>query len=288
MSGIKLSAKEQQALNSFQEQTYLEASKPRSFWQINKQSILCILLQEYRRNKNEWVDNIFSQIIGAIIYFLVFGTLIGRFVGDIDGIPYINFIVPGFIAMTLIMTAYDQGVWFLYFKKYDQSITSFQTSPISPHAFIIGQAIASFIRCLFVLTCIYLLSWIFTGVTTIAHPFLALSVVLLVSILGANLGVIGGLYANTWEQCFFVSTFIIQPLIYVSGVFYSVDQVPGILSKISQFNPISYIVSSSRYAFYEHAMTWVNPYYTLIILSVLIVITYIWIKILLRKFFNMR
>ncbi|WP_222986955.1 ABC transporter permease [Psittacicella melopsittaci] len=210
-------------------------------------SLISILIQEVTRNLAEWIENIFNPIVNSFLYIIVFGVLLGSIIGQTAGVNYGIYILSGFIIMNIINTSYDEGSYFIMLHKYSKTLTDFQVAPIRVHTIILGVYFASLIRVGFISLAIYLLGSCLVGFAPISHIWIVLGIALITIAMFTFLGLINGVLSHSWEQLNFALTFIITPLIYVSGIFYDISQIPSALKYISHINPLTYIVDSFRY-----------------------------------------
>lgn len=281
---IKISDSDLQELEKLKQGSYLDMINYRSKRQIAAQSIKTLVYEEIRRNLRVWIQNIFSPFCTAVLYFLIFGYILGSKIGTLNGIPYVNFLVPGFLVMPVMGAAFGNGVFTTFMRKYFKTIQYIQTSPINVHSFIIGITIAGVLRGLLVAFLIWLASVLFTGTFVVHSPVMAIVVLILVCTMFSLAGMINALYANTFEQINFIPTFILTPLSYLSGIFFDVNTLPTFFAKLSLLNPIAYVVSSFRYTFLgapEANLLVCISFFILIIIAL-----YFYVNRLLRKKLN--
>lgn len=197
------------------------------------------------------------------------------------------FLVPGFLVSPMSMAAFGNGAFVMFNKIYFNSIQTIQMSPLKANGFLISLSMASVTRASIVSVVIWLASLIFTLSISIAHPFLLLFLILIVTTLFSLLGNLNGLFARSFEEINFVPTFILQPLLYISGIFFEVSKLPWFFAKLSLLNPLTYIVSTIRYAFNGG-----EPEYnvTIAIIILLSVTTVLYITVLrqIRKRINLQ
>ncbi|PIS05054.1 MAG: hypothetical protein COT81_03285 [Candidatus Buchananbacteria bacterium CG10_big_fil_rev_8_21_14_0_10_42_9] len=190
-----------------------------------------------------------SPVITTTLYFVVFGYSIGNRVGEIDGISYIKFIVPGLIMMSLLMNAYTSPSSNILLSKVLNTLVDVLSAPISALEFLVAYSLAGAVRGIVVAIVIYIVSLFFAGFT-ITSWFYLFGFLILTSWSFAIIGVIAGVWASRFEQVFLLPTYVITPLTFLGGVFYSIKMIPPILQKVSLFNPIFYMIDGLRYSFY--------------------------------------
>lgn len=212
-------------------------------------SFCALLRKEMVRILRIWPQTIIPPVITTTLYFLIFGKLIGARIGEVNGSSFIEFIVPGLIVSSLISNAYINAAFSIYAMRFIRSIEEILVSPIPYYIFILSFICSSIARGLITAILIAAISLFFVP-TIVIHNFLVLFTVGIISaFLFGALGVINGMYARSFDDASLVPTFIITPLTYLGGVFYSVDMLSGPLKTITLFNPIYYIISAFRYGF---------------------------------------
>ncbi|RIY34591.1 ABC transporter permease [Psittacicella gerlachiana] len=281
---ISISDSDLKELEKLKQGNYLDMINYHSKKQIAVQSIKTIVFEEIRRNLRVWIQNIFSPFVTAFLYFLIFGYILGSKIGDLNGVPYVNFLVPGFLVIPVMGAAFGNGVFTTFMRKYFKTIQYIQSSPVNVHSFIIGITISGVLRGLIIALLIWLASVIFTGSFVVANPIMAIVVLILVCTIFSLAGMINAVYANTFEQINFIPTFILTPLTYLSGIFFDVNTLPTFFAKLSLFNPIAYVVSSFRYTFLGTPYT--NLLGSVLFFIGIIIALYIYVTMILRKHLN--
>lgn len=193
------------------------------------------------------VQTIVAPLISAGLYILVFGVILGNRISFLDNINYIDFVFPGILMMQLIFGSYSQSAFSLFFHRWTKTITEMLTSPLSYAEIVLGYIIGATARALVVSSGIYIIALIFTDATPTNIP-LFIFYVLVVSILFALIGLLIGLWAEKMEQLNMLQTFVLTPLIYVGGVFTSLDMLPENIHWLVKMNPIFYMVDGIRYS----------------------------------------
>ena len=205
-----------------------------------------ILIKEVRRFTRIWLQTLVPPAITIGLYFLIFGNLIGRRIGDMGGYNYIDFIVPGLIMMAVIQNAYANVSSSFFSNKFQRCIEEVLVSPVPNYIILLGFVAGGVARGLAVGLIVTLMSLFFTSLY-IEHVLLTVFVVLLTSVVFSLAGFINALYANTFDDISIIPTFVLTPLIYLGGVFYSIEMLPEFGQWISALNPVLYMVNTFRY-----------------------------------------
>jgi ABC-2 type transport system permease protein len=231
--------------------------------------IQAILSNEYRRVIRIWRQTIFPPLINTSLYLLVFGAIMGKRIGNVHGVSYLAFLIPGLIMFQLLLSAYSSTTSAYFSQKFQRSIEEIRTAPIHPLEVIIGFSLIGVMRAFIVSSLIILVSFFFIH-GGIKHPWLLILIFLVSSTAMSMAGLINGMLARTFDEVSLVPTFILTPLIYLGGVFYAPSELTGIWHTISMINPITYIIESLRYAFL--GVSEPHPLAALYILSALIIV----------------
>lgn len=207
-----------------------------------------ILIKEILRFSRIWVQTILPPAITMALYFVIFGKLIGGAIDSsaTDGYSYIDYIVPGLIMMSVITNSYSNVVASFYSAKYQGHIQELLVSPTPNTIILIGFIGGGVVRGLMVGTIVTLVSLFFTDMN-VQHPFLTVLTLLLTSILFATAGLINAVYAKSFDDISIVPVFILTPLTYLGGVFYSIKLLSPFWQTMSLANPILYMVNGFRY-----------------------------------------
>ena len=239
-----------------------------------------ILRKEVPRFTRIWVQTLIPPVITMGLYFVIFGHLIGERIGHMDGFDYMSFVVPGLVMMAVINNSYANVVSSFYSAKFQRSIEELLVSPTPSYIILLGYVGGGVLRGLMVGGIVTLMSTFFTNFI-IEHPWLTVVVILLTSMLFSVAGLINAIYANSFDDISIIPTFILTPLTYFGGVFYSIDMLPEFWQGVSQLNPILYMVNAFRYGFLGASD--VNVTVALMGIVVLLVIAYTYAWILLQK-----
>ena len=205
-----------------------------------------IVWKEVRRFLRIWVQTLVPPVITISLYFVIFGNLIGRRIGEMGGYTYMEFIVPGLIMMAVINNSYANVVSSFFSQKYQRSIEELLVSPVPNYIILSGFVIGGVSRGLAIGVIATIMSLFFSGLH-MHNIFITLMVVLMSSIVFSLGGFINAVFANKFDDITIIPTFVLTPLIYLGGVFYSIELLPDFWRAVSQLNPIFYMVNAFRY-----------------------------------------
>ena len=186
-------------------------------------------------------------VITTLLYFLIFGTVIGDRLGAVQGVSYMKFIAPGLIMMAVITNAYANVTTSLFSVRFQRSIEEMLVSPMHYSLLLLGFTLSGVLRGVIVAVLVYIVACFFMDVDLTRIP-MTLLVVILVAALFSMAGFTNGMLARTFDDVAIVPTFILAPLTYLGGVFYSTSMLPAFWKKVSYYNPIFYMVSALRQA----------------------------------------
>lgn len=233
--------------------------------------LLTIFKKEFSRWSRIWIQTILPSVITIFLYITIFGNFIGERIGEIGGLPYIHFIIPGLIIMPIISNSYMNVVGSFYSGRFQKSIEELFVSPLSSHVILIGYVLGGISRAFVVGFVVYIVSLSFTNIP-IHNITLALFLTLLISFLFSILGFINAVYAKSFDDINIIPTFVLTPLTYLGGTFYSIYNLPEVWQTVSMFNPIAYMVSAYRYAFI--GVEEMNTYTAILMMFILIFVLY--------------
>ncbi|MEL7296005.1 MAG: ABC transporter permease [Pseudomonadota bacterium] len=205
-----------------------------------------IVRKEYLRVIRIWVQTIVPPAITMTLYFLIFGTLIGSRIGTMDGYSYMQFIAPGLIMMSVITNSYGNVVSSFFGAKFARHIEEMLVSPVPNSIIVLGHVAGGVVRGLMVGSLVAIVALAFTKLS-IAHPLIMLSMVVLTSVVFSLAGFINAMFAKKFDDISIIPTFVLTPLTYLGGVFYSISLLPEFWQKVSMANPILYMVNAFRY-----------------------------------------
>jgi ABC-2 type transport system permease protein len=207
-----------------------------------------IARKEILRFARIWVQTIIPPVIMVGLYFIIFGNLIGEKIGDMDGMAYVDFIMPGLVMMSIITNSYANVVSSFYGAKYSHYIEEMQIAPIPNIVILLGYITGGVVRGIIVGIAVTLVSLIFTDFS-VYNPVVVLVVAILTAFLFSLAGLINGIFANSFDDVTIIPTFVLTPLTYLGGIFYSIRLLPEFWQQVSLTNPILYMVNSFRYGF---------------------------------------
>lgn len=241
--------------------------------------------KEVRRVLRIWIQTIIPPAITVVLYFVIFGRLIGARIGMMQGFSYIQYIVPGLIMMSVITNSYSNVVSSFYGAKFQRSVEEMLVSPMPNYIILIGFVTGGVARGIAVGFIVTLLSLFFTKLT-IYDPLVMVSTVILTAVVFSLGGFINAIYANKFDDISIVPTFVLTPLTYLGGVFYSISLLPEFWAKVSQANPIVYMVNGFRYGILGVSDVGLAQVYGMILFFV--VALSFWALYLLRKGIGIR
>ncbi len=205
-----------------------------------------IVIKEVLRFARIWVQTVVPPVITTGLYFVIFGQLIGSQLSNIAGYSYMDYIVPGIILMAVINNSYANVVASFYMSKFSHFIEEMLVSPMPNYLIVTGYVIGGVARGLTVGAVVALISMFFTEINIYSY-FVLFSVVILTAILFSLGGFINAVYANSFDDISIIPTFVLIPLTYLGGIFYSIEMLPEFWQSVSLGNPILYMVNAMRY-----------------------------------------
>ena len=244
-----------------------------------------VLLKEVLRFSRIWVQTIVPAAVTTGLYFVIFGNLIGSQIGDIQGQSYVDYIVPGIILMAIINNSYANVVSSFYGHKFQHNIEEMLVSPMPNYLIIWGFVAGGMARGLTVGFVVTVVSMLFTDIK-IDNIFIILFVVILTSILFSLAGLINAVYANSFDDISIIPTFVLTPLTYLGGIFFSIDMLSGFWQDIARVNPILYMINAMRYGML--GITDINIYVAFSIIIAFIAALYMFCIYLMRKGIGIR
>ncbi len=219
---------------------------------MNFRSIQAIYVFEMTRFFRTLLQSFVSPVISTCLYFVVFGAAIGGRIDAVEGINYIAFIVPGLIMLSVMTQAVSNASFGIYFPKFIGTIYEVLSAPINFLEIVVGYVGAAASKALFIGLVILATSLFFVDIEII-HPIIMILFLVFTCISFSLLGFILGVWANNFEQLQLVPLLIITPLVFLGGSFYSISMLPKFWQVVSLFNPVVYLISGFRWAFYDHS-----------------------------------
>ncbi|MEX0708969.1 MAG: ABC transporter permease [Woeseia sp.] len=239
---------------------------------LNWVALKTIVNKEFIRVMRIWVQTIVPPAITMTLYFIIFGNLIGRRIGSMDGFDYMQYIAPGLIMMSVITNSYGNVVSSFFGAKFAGHIEEMLIAPMSNATIIIGHVAGGVVRGLLVGSLVTLIALAFTQLK-VEHPLITFSMVLLSSIVFALAGFINAMFARKFDDISIIPTFVLTPLTYLGGVFYSISMLPEFWQKVSLANPILYMVNAFRYGILGASDIAISHAYAIVILFIAILFT---------------
>ena len=239
-----------------------------------------ILSKEVMRFLRIWVQTLVPPAITMTLYFVIFGNLIGSQIGDLDGFKYIEYIIPGLIMMSVITNSYSNVVSTFFTAKMFGHIQEMLISPVPNHIILMGYIGGGMARGLMVGLIVTLVSLFFSSLT-IEHPIITISIVILTSMLFSIAGLINAVYAKSFDDITIIPTFVLTPLTYLGGVFYSINMLSDFWQGVSLANPVLYMVNGFRYGIL--GVSDISPFASFSLLIVFIIGLYGFAYYLLKK-----
>ena len=211
-------------------------------------ALSALVRKEIRRFMRIWVQTLIPPVITTALYFVIFGQLIGARIGEMGGFDYMSFVVPGLIMMSVINNSYANVVSSFYSAKFNKSIEELLVSPTPTYIILLGYVAGGVSRGLAVGLIVTVVSLVFTRLEI--HSFAAIFfVILLTAIVFSLAGLINGIYANSFDDISIIPTFVLTPMTYLGGVFYSISLLPDFWEGVSRLNPVLYVVNAFRFGF---------------------------------------
>jgi ABC-2 type transport system permease protein len=214
----------------------------------NRVALQTIWLKECTRFLRIWVQTLVPPAITMTLYFVIFGNLIGSRIGEMGGFSYMEFIVPGLIMMAVITNSYANVCSSFYSAKFQRNIEELLVAPVPNWIIIVGFVGGGVARAMIIGVIVTAVSMFFVDIKIFNLPIIIITL-LLTSILFSTAGLINAIFAKSFDDISIVPTFILTPLTYLGGVFYSISLLPEVWQWISKINPIVYMVSGFRYGF---------------------------------------
>ncbi|KPJ94874.1 MAG: ABC transporter permease [Gammaproteobacteria bacterium SG8_15] len=209
-------------------------------------AFLTILIKEIRRFSRIWIQTILPAMITTALYFVIFGNLIGKQIGDMDGFRYIDYIIPGLILMSIITNSYANVVSSFFSAKFQKNIEEMLVSPVPNYIILLGFVAGGVARGMSCGIAVTVVAMFFSNVG-IANIMVVLTIAILTAILFALGGFINAVFARSFDDISIIPTFVLTPLTYLGGIFYTISVLPEFWQNVSLVNPILYMVNAFRY-----------------------------------------
>ncbi len=217
-------------------------------WRGIRIAYTTILFKEVTRFMRIWQQTLIPPVVTTSLYFVIFGNLIGPRIGTMDGYRYIDFIVPGLILMSVITNAYANVSSSFFSAKFQRSIEEIQVSPAPNSIILLGYVSGGVVRAILVGLIVTAVSLFFSKLSVHSYWVMA-SVIVLTAVLFSLGGFLNGVFAKKFDDVAIVPTFVLTPLTYLGGIFYSIKLLPEFWQAASHINPILYMINAFRYGF---------------------------------------
>lgn len=242
---------------------------------MNLYGVRAIYLFEMARMWRTLMQSLASPILTTSLYFVVFGAAIGSRMGEIDGISYASFIVPGLLMLSLLGESISNASFGIYFPKFSGSIYEILSAPVSPIEIVVGYVGAAATKSVILGLLILATARLFVDYE-IMHPVWMVTFLLLTAITFSLFGFVIGLWADDFQKLQIIPMMVIMPLTFLGGAFYSINMLPPFWQKVTLFNPVVYLVSGFRWSFYGVSDVNVVVSVAMIFVFMLICLTGIW------------
>ncbi len=218
----------------------------RRFGRVNWLGLYTLMRREVLRFVVVWSQTLLAPLATAALFLMIFTIAIGEQRGQVMGVPFAHFIAPGILMMTVIQNAFANTSSSIVISKVQGNIVDTLMPPLSPLELVLGYLAGGIARGLMVALAIAAGLWAFLGLG-VAHPLWALVFVALGAALLGAMGVVAGIFANKFDQMAAITNFVVTPLAFLSGTFYSVQALPPVLRELTHFNPIFYLIDGVRF-----------------------------------------
>jgi ABC-2 type transport system permease protein len=214
-------------------------------------SFYTILRKDVVRIFRIWPQTLLPSVVTSSLYFAIFGTVLGTRIGSMQGVDYMSFVVPGLVMLSIVTSSYaNTSFTFFSSKFFSRSIDEILVSPTPPWLLIAGFIAGGMVRGVMVGALVLVTSLFFTHLQlTITNLLEVLAFALLTSLIFSLAGLVNGIYAKSIDGINIVPTFVLTPLVYLGGVFYSIQTLPSAVQLISHLNPVFYLINGFRYGF---------------------------------------
>ncbi len=217
---------------------------------FNYYAFRAMYLHEMDRFKRTLLQSLFSPVLSTSLYFIVFGSVIGGYVENIDGISYGSFIVPGLLMLTLLTQSISNTSFGIFFPKFNGTMYEILAAPISTFEIVLAFVGAGATKTLLVGVVIFITATFFFVEVQVMYPLLMVFLLVLVAFTFALFGFLIGLMSSNFEQMSIIPTLVVTPMVFLGGSLYSLDMLPEFWQTVTYFNPVVYLINGLRYAFY--------------------------------------
>ncbi len=248
-------------------------------------ALYTLMRKEVTRFIRIWTQTLIPPVITTCLYFLIFGNLIGPRIGPMQGHTYIDFIVPGLVMMSIITGAYTNVASSFFSSKFQRFIEEIMVSPVPNYVILIGYLTGGICRGIVVGGIVLVVSSLFANVS-IVSPVITIAIFILTALVFSLGGMLNGMFARKFDDVSIIPNFVLTPLIYLGGVFYSVQMLPQFWQTVSLANPLLYVINVARYAFLGSSDVGIWVSFTVIGLAIAILFTIC--MVLLERGYGMR
>ena len=252
---------------------------------FNYQGFKAIYLHEMDRFRRTLLQSLISPVLSTSLYFIVFGSVIGGYVENIDGISYGSYIVPGLLMLTLLTQSISNTSFGIFFPKFNGTIYEILAAPISTFETVLAFVGAGATKTLIVGIVIFITSTFFVEVY-VEKPLLMILLLILVAFTFALFGFLIGLMSSNFEQLSVIPTLVITPMVFLGGSLYSFDMLPTFWQTVTYFNPVVYLINGLRYSFY--GVSDFNIWISISSMIFFLVICVVVVTVLLKKGYNIK
>ena len=239
--------------------------------------MLWLCRRETLRVSKLWTQTVLAPVVSSLLFILVFGLSLGGRIKHVGGVDYEVFIVPGLITMAMVQAAYANNASTIFQARFDRYINDVLSAPMRPWQMTLGYTVGGLFRALAIGGSLMILAVLLVGVP-VEQPVALVAGVALGLLLFASLGLVVGIYAETWDHTTFIANIVILPLAFVGGVFYSIDVLPAPWHELTHVNPVFYLVNAVRFGFLGESD--VSVWLCLGVTAALAVPTYAWAQYL--------
>ena len=238
-------------------------------WQAQWNAFSTLVVKEYNRIMRIWVQTIVPPAITMTLYFIIFGNLIGSRIGEMGGYSYMQYIAPGLIMMSVITNSYGNVVSSFFGAKFARHIEEMLVSPMPNSLILLGHVAGGVVRGIFVGAGVTVIALFFTDLSMV-HPLITVSTVVLTATVFSLAGFINAVFAKKFDDISIIPTFVLTPLTYLGGVFYSISLLPDFWETVSKANPILYMVNAFRYGILGTSDIGIGTAYAIILAAIAI------------------
>ena len=240
-----------------------------SLLKVNLIGFYTIVYKEIRRLLRIWVQTMVPPVITMTLYFVIFGSLIGQRIGQMEGVPYTTFIAPGLIMMSVITNSFGNVVSSFFSGKMQQHLEEMLISPLCFTTIVTGYVFGGVVRGLLVAVLVTGVAMFFTELR-LEHPLVTISVVVLTAMVFSLAGLLNAIFAKNFDEISMIPTFVLAPLTYLGGVFFSLSLLSPMWQKVAMINPILYMVNAFRYGMLGSSDIPIGLAYTIIVSALII------------------